>query len=89
MGTGRRRVDLCVVYEGHHYPIELKVCTSRDSLESVIERGIAQTTRYMDTLACKKGWLLIFDKRPSLSWDEKQFRRHLNEAETQITILGT
>jgi hypothetical protein len=101
MGTGRGRMDLCILYKDHRYPIEVKVCrASRDSLETIIERGIAQTARYMDTLACKKGWLLIFDKRPSLSWDEKQFRRQATvppssrpaqaePATAGITILGT
>jgi hypothetical protein len=51
------------VYEGRRYPIELKVCGERDGLETVIERGRGQMARYMDTLGCQKGWLLVFDKQ--------------------------
>jgi hypothetical protein len=89
MGTGRRRVDLCVVYEGRRYPIELKVCGERDGLETVIERGRGQTARYMDTLGCQKGWLLVFDKQGGRSWEEKQFRREEKEGGKEIVVLGT
>jgi hypothetical protein len=90
MGTGRGRMDLCILYKEQRYPIEVKVCRARhDKLETVIERGVVQTGRYMETLGCGKGWLVVFDKREGRSWDERQFRREVQEEGRQVTVLGT
>ncbi|MCP4395787.1 MAG: hypothetical protein GY801_00545 [bacterium] len=40
-----------------------------------LEEGKDQLAGYMDTLGCSEGWLLIFDRRTTVSWEEKIFRR--------------
>jgi type II secretory pathway predicted ATPase ExeA len=44
MAAGTGRLDICLVYEGQKYPIELKLWRGEKSLE----RGVEQTLRYMD-----------------------------------------
>ena len=69
--SGRKRLDLCVQYRGRNYPIELKLRYS----DKATADGIEQLSGYMDTLGTDEGWLIVFDRRPDLSWDEKIFRR--------------
>ena len=66
---GRRRLDLCVTIGENRYPVELKL---RDPRRSDPEaEGLEQLSEYMDGCAAHEGWLVIFDRRPELSWDER------------------
>lgn len=67
--TGRRRLDLCVHYEGRKYPVELKLRYG----DRTYKEGKKQLAGYMETLNCAEGWLIVFDRRKTLSWDEKIF----------------
>lgn len=67
MAAGSGRLDLCVVYEGERYPIELKVHRKA----STIPDGLRQLGRYLDTLGEPEGWLIVFDQRPDIPWDDK------------------
>ena len=62
-------MDLCVIYQNIKYPIELKIKYSK----SVVQDGIAQLSNYMTTLGENTGWLAIFDRSNTKSWDEKIF----------------
>jgi len=84
MAAGRRRVDLCLVYEGKKYPIELKIRRS----EKTVCEGIEQTIRYMDTFGCTEGWLAIFDQRPDINWEEKIFQKKETVDGKTVTIVG-
>ncbi len=64
---GRRRLDLCVQMGPHRYPVELKLWYS-DRTES---DGLAQLGDYMETCGAKEGWLVIFDRRPERTWDDR------------------
>jgi hypothetical protein len=87
MATGRGRLDICILYKDRKYPIELKVRREKDSLETILAKGLAQLSGYMDSLGCKEGWLLIFDKREHVTWEEKLFRRE-DSSGKHITVLG-
>jgi len=65
--SGRERMDLCVIYCQNNYPIELKIKYSN----SVVQEGIKQLSNYMTTLGENIGWLVIFDRTTTKSWDEK------------------
>jgi hypothetical protein len=71
MATGRDRLDLCITYYDRKYPIELKINRGKQS----IEKGITQTLRYMDTMGCTEGWLVVFDRDNTKSWDERIYRK--------------
>ncbi|MDR1919914.1 MAG: ATP-binding protein [Tannerellaceae bacterium] len=84
MVAGKGFLDICLVYEGEKYPIELKLWRG----EKTLKEGIEQIARYMDTYGCAEGWLAIFDRRPELKWDDKIYmRKEPAEAKT-ITIVG-
>jgi hypothetical protein len=41
------------------------------SLETTIDEGLNQTRGYMDKCGTKEGYLLIFNRSPQVSWEEK------------------
>jgi len=67
MAAGSGRLDLCVEYGGRRYPIELKIRRG----EKTIDEGLRQLGRYLEQLGEPEGWLIVFDQRPDISWDEK------------------
>jgi hypothetical protein len=84
MAAGTGRLDLHVVYEENKYPIELKIRHSKNAYT----KGLEQTAEYMDTLGCHDGWLVVFDRRPDVSWEEKLFVRKESFDNKTITIIG-
>ena len=81
-GTGR--ADLCVVYEGQKYPIELKIRRGTRTYQE----GLEKTYQYIDTFGSLQGWLVIFDQRPNLRWEQKIFIHKEKVHEKIITVLG-
>ncbi|MEW5767054.1 MAG: AAA family ATPase [bacterium] len=69
-GLGRKRMDILVVWKGHRYALELKVRRG----EQTKEEGLAQLDGYMDTSRAEEGHLLLFDRRPGRTWEEKIYR---------------
>jgi len=69
MSAGKQRADLCVVYNGNKYPIELKINRGPQSLAD----GLEQTLQYMNKFDAETGSLILFDRRPSVSWEEKLY----------------
>jgi hypothetical protein len=84
MTAGRGFLDICVVYEGQKYPIELKIWRG----EKTLKEGLEQTARYMDSYGCKEGWLAIFDRRPEMKWDDKIYMRKEAAGVQTITVVG-
>jgi hypothetical protein len=84
MAAGRGRLDLCVVYGGIKYPIELKLQRG----EKTRREGIEQTLRYMDIYGATDGWLAIFDRATDAKWDEKIFmEKEMSDGKT-VTVVG-
>ena len=67
MAAGSGRLDLCVEYEGHRYPLELKIRRG----ERTVADGLRQLSRYLDTLGEPEGWLVVFDQRPGVPWEDR------------------
>jgi len=51
--------------------IEFKI--QYDSLESTMEEGLAQLADYSDKCGAEEAHLLIFNRNPSVKWEEKIF----------------
>jgi len=84
MAAGKGRTDLCLVYEGQKYPIELKIRYGEKS----VSEGIDQTMRYMDTFGCSDGWLAIFDRLTKISWNKKIYiKKEIKDGKT-VTVVG-
>ena len=84
MAAGTGRTDICIVFEGRKYPVELKIRRGDKSLQD----GLRQTAEYMDTYGCTEGWLALFDQRPEIDWNEKIFIKKENINEKTIHIIG-
>jgi len=82
--AGSGRTDLCLVYNRQKYPIELKI---RRNATTEAE-GVAQTLRYMETLGCAEGWLVIFDQRVKVKWDDRLYMRKKTSAGKTVTVVG-
>lgn len=65
---GTKRVDLCLLWKNKEkYVIEIKVKRGKDTLE----KGLAQTAKYIDTAGATEGHLIIFDRDMHKDWEEK------------------
>ena len=89
-GLGRRRTDLCVVW---NHPggvqrgvIELKLL--HHSLDRTLAEELEQTWRYADANAAEEAHLVIFDRTPGKAWGEKIWQRTETFNGTPITVLG-
>ncbi|MDM8536539.1 AAA-like domain-containing protein [Desulfobacterales bacterium HSG17] len=82
--SGRGRLDMCVHYKRHRYPVEIKL---RYSIKTY-EQGKKQLAEYMDTLGCNEGWLIVFDRRKSISWKKKLFWKTEKSGKRQIHVVG-
>ena len=74
---GRGRVDLLIVWpqggRTRRFVVECKL--RRDGLERTVDEGLAQTRGYMDRCGAEAGHLIVFDRAPERTWEEKLFRR--------------
>jgi hypothetical protein len=84
MASGAGRLDLYIHYQGLNYPIELKIRYR----EKTYKEGQKQLVNYMDKLDCSKGWLLVFDRRKTVSWDEKIFWQTKLIANKTVHLVG-
>ncbi|MDR1919529.1 MAG: AAA-like domain-containing protein, partial [Tannerellaceae bacterium] len=84
MAAERGSSDLCLVYEGEKYPIELKIWRG----EKTLTQGLEQTARYMDAYGCAEGWLAIFDQRPEMKWDDKLYMQKETVGTKTVTVVG-
>ena len=67
MALGKWALDLGVVFRGGTYPVEVKLLYN---YRKSPEKAYAQVLRYIDRLAQREGWLVVFD--PKLGdWDAK------------------
>jgi hypothetical protein len=89
-GLGRRRTDLLIIwrYAGgvQRVVIELKIV--QRSLAQTLAEGLSQTRDYMDISGAHEGHLVLFDRTPDKSWDEKIFQRTEQVGNVQITVWG-
>ncbi len=69
VASGRGSLNICITYGDRHYryPIELKI--RRDT--KTVGEGQTQLADYMEHLGCDEGWLIVFDTRKTVSWEEK------------------
>lgn len=86
--AGRGAIDLLVEYRSERFVIELKRVRERDGLAPQKARGIAQTGRYLDTVGLTEGWLLLFDVRSGMSWEERLYAEDVDIQGKVVHIRG-
>lgn len=93
-GLGHGRTDLLILWPyGEVEPrlvqkVVVETKLRRKSLETTITEGLKQTWEYMDRGAAEAGHLVIFDRDPSRTWEEKIFRRTEPYQDRPITVWG-
>jgi hypothetical protein len=80
---GRGAVDLCAIFNGKEYLVEVK-------LEGVepLEDSLSQLSRYLDTAGEKEGWLVIFDKDQNKPFDDKFYIKTEQFKDKIIHVFG-
>ncbi|HSO00749.1 MAG TPA: hypothetical protein VLS89_20795, partial [Candidatus Nanopelagicales bacterium] len=73
MAIGSGRVDLVVGWRGYRYAIELKVRRG----ERTLGQGIQQLSAYLARLGLDEGYLVLFDRRADVRWEEKLYEREV------------
>ncbi|MBK8657223.1 MAG: hypothetical protein IPN20_25770 [Haliscomenobacter sp.] len=84
MAVGNGRTDLAVFWKDQVIPIELKMNHDKWSEPE----GLQQLARYMDKLGQQRGYLVLFEKKPSeeLPW-EARIRREVHDVGGKEVIL--
>ncbi|MBI4603760.1 MAG: ATP-binding protein [Planctomycetes bacterium] len=89
-GMGRGRTDLLVIWPvvkpTQKAVIELKIV--RKQPEKALAEGLEQTVAYMDRCGTQEAHLLLFDRRPDRTWDERIFRREEAHAGKRVVVWG-
>ena len=87
---GRGRTDLLIVWpqggRERRFVVECKVL--RRGLERTIAEGVAQTRGYVDRCGAEAGHLIVFDRAPERTWEEKIFRRPPVGNGAPVTVWG-
>ena len=87
---GRGRTDLLIVWpqggRERRFVVECKV--RRGELERTVSEGVRQTRAYVDRCAAEAGHLVVFDRDPERSWEEKIFRRAPSVDGLPVTVWG-
>jgi hypothetical protein len=73
-----------VEWQGARHVIEVKL--RRDTQTE--ERALEQVARYLDAVGCEEGWLVMFDLRSTLPWDQRLTTRTLESHGKRITLIG-
>jgi hypothetical protein len=100
-GLGRKRTDLFIEWpldakQGIHGPLQRIVIEIKlrrggehsDSLETIIAKGLEQTADYVRRVGAEEAHLVIFDRDPNKSWDEKIWQRKEQVGDLDITVWG-
>ena len=81
---GTRQADLCVVYNGQKYPIELKIQQN----EKGCAESLKQISDYAEKVGSDVGWLVIFDRSPKKLWGKKIYMKKETVNGKKITVAG-
>lgn len=96
-GLGRRRTDLLIRKPLGTQPgcsvqrvvMELKIKRQKDSIDTLIAKGLEQTAEYMDTVgSVDEGHLIIFNRDSQLTWDERIWHRKMDYQSRSIMVWG-
>ena len=90
---GRGRTDLLIAWpqggRERRFVVECKVLRGELDLQRTVEEGVQQTRGYLDRCGAEAGHLIVFDRSPERSWDQKIFRRTVPSGTgAPVTVWG-
>ena len=83
-GLGRGALDLLIEWKGKQHVIEVKLRRDTETEQDALD----QVSRYLDHLDLPEGWLVLFDLRKEVSWDQKLTLRDTTHRGKRIRIVG-
>jgi len=96
-GLGLKRTDLFIEWpideqQGFYGPvqrivIELKLF-KKGSAEAVLKDALPQTADYADRCGADEAHIVVFDRRPDVSWEERIWQRQTTQGAWTITLWG-
>jgi len=82
--TGTRRVDVCVEYAGRRYPLELKLVRGAKTRGE----GLEQLGKYLETLGCEEGWLVLFAVGSTAPWEQRLSWETVERGGRRLHVVG-
>jgi len=73
-----------ILWKHERHAIEVKLRRDTETEQDALE----QVTRYLDTCGLSEGWLVMFDLRKELSWEQKLFVREVEFEGKRVRIVG-
>ncbi|KJJ84755.1 hypothetical protein OMAG_001357 [Candidatus Omnitrophus magneticus] len=85
MAVGTGRTDLIIEFNGDKFVLELKL----KRLPSAKQKGLDQISGYLDKLGMKKGWLILFELKPSsiVKWKTRLKWKNVSHQNKKITVV--
>jgi hypothetical protein len=83
-GLGRRALDLMIHWRGARHAIEVKLRRDTETEADALD----QVASYLDIAGLDDGFLVMFDLRRELSWQDKVMVRDVTHAGKRIRIFG-
>ncbi|KJJ84394.1 protein containing DUF1703 [Candidatus Omnitrophus magneticus] len=85
MAVGTGRTDLLIEFNGDKFVLELKL----KRMPSARQKGLDQISRYLDTLGMTKGYLILFEIKPSsiIPWETRVKWEDISHQNKNITLV--
>ncbi|MBK8256530.1 MAG: AAA-like domain-containing protein [Polyangiaceae bacterium] len=83
-GLGRGALDLMIFWQGERHAIEVKLRRHSETEADALK----QVSGYLDRAGLTEGWLILFDLRSSLPWEERLTQRTVEVLGKSVRIVG-
>ena len=83
-GLGRGALDLMIEWRGQRHAIEVKLRRDTETEEDALD----QLARYLDLAGITEGWLVMFDLRSTLPWDQRLTTRQVQHRGKRVHLVG-
>jgi hypothetical protein len=83
-GLGRGALDLMLFWRDERHAIEVKLRRDTETEQDALE----QIGRYLDSAGLREGWLVMFDLRKELSWEDRLYVRVVESEGKRVHLVG-
>jgi hypothetical protein len=83
-GLGRGALDILIGWKDERHAVEVKLRRDPKTESDALE----QLARYLDHAGLGEGWLVLFDLRKEISWDDKLTTRDVQHEGKTVHIVG-
>ena len=84
-GLGRGALDLMIFWrDDERHAVEVKLRRDTETEADALE----QVAGYLDSAGLREGWLVVFDLRKEIPWEERLTLREVEHAGKRIHVMG-